>query len=63
MEIVTLSMHLHALTPKAALLSDDGKEKNAKWLPLSQIELDTSVLDKVVEVQIPEWLAMKNDLI
>jgi hypothetical protein len=61
--MIELNMHLHAETAKAVLLSDDGKEENAKWYPKSQVKCPTNELNKVVEVEMPEWLAKKEELI
>ena len=44
------------------LVSDDGDEEKAVWLPLSQIE----IVEKgkgIVEVTLPEWVAKDKKLI
>lgn len=61
-ELVDLTMHLHHKTEKAILVSDDGDEKRAVWLPLSQIEVET-LKGNAVEVTCPVWLAKNKGLI
>lgn len=63
-DIVDLSLHRHAETEKAILVSDDGDKKKAVWLPKSQIEidLDASKGNEIV-VACPEWLAKNKGLI
>lgn len=63
-------------TGKAILITDNGEELNAKWLPKSQVEVrdldrKTDVIKKngvrqrvdLVEITIPEWLAKQQGLI
>lgn len=62
-EMVDFRVNVHAVTPKAALLSklDEGKDQ-AVWFPKSTI-VSTSTLrrdDEDVEVSIREWIAQKN---
>lgn len=63
-DIIELTVHLHFKTDKAMLVSDDGDEKKAVWLPLSQVEykrLPNSA--NLIEVQCPDWLAKERGLI
>lgn len=57
----------HAETKLAILVSDDGVEKNAIWLPKSQIEIApnpaTGGSRAIVLVTLPEWLALTKNLI
>lgn len=52
-----LTLQLHHQTPDAILVSDDGDRDKAKWLPKSQIEY-TEKEKGIVEVTMPEWLAV-----
>jgi hypothetical protein len=75
--LTDLTLALHHRTEKAVLVSETGEESKAVWLPLSQVEIEeTSKVvvghDKrgqmvvgmpVVEVKLPEWLAIKNGLV
>lgn len=57
--IIDLHVHIHHKTEKAVLVSDDGDEENAVWLPLSQVELEP----RERTVTLPEWLAQDKGLI
>lgn len=58
-EKVELSLTLHHETDKAILVSED--DINKVWLPLSQIEILHSHVDKkLIEVEMPLWLAEKS---
>lgn len=62
--LIDITMQLHAKTDKAVLVSDDGERSHAKWLPLSQIELDDANTQRgMVVVTLPEWLALEKGLI
>jgi hypothetical protein len=60
--LTDVTMQLHHETDKAVLVSDDGDRDNAKWLPLSQIEIERKA-DGVVIVTLPTWLAKQEGLI
>lgn len=60
--IVDLTLQLHHETDRAILVSDDGEEEQAVWLPLSQCEVN-KLKGNVVEVTMPEWLAIDKKLI
>lgn len=62
-DLLDLTMQLHAETPKALLVSDDGIQKNAVWLPLSQIEYEKKPNSGIVIVTLPEWLAIDKGLV
>jgi hypothetical protein len=62
-EIVDLTVQLHAETAKAVLVSDDGIQKHAVWLPLSQIEIEKKPNSSIVVVTLPEWLALDKGLL
>ena len=61
-EIVDIDMHLHPTSSeRAVLVSKDGEEKNAVWLPISQIEVMPKQGNHVV-VTVPTWLAEERNL-
>lgn len=60
--LIDVTLKLHAETKLAILVSDDGVEKNAVWLPKSQIEY-TEPKNGVTEVTLPEWLATDKGLV
>ena len=39
-DVVDIRGQIHAMTDRAILFSDDGDRENAKWLPLSQVEVE-----------------------
>ena len=61
-DLVDVTMRLHHSTERAVLVSDDGDEKKAAWLPLSQIEV-AQRHGGTVEITMPEWLAKDKGLI
>lgn len=64
-DLVDITVQLHAATAKAILVSDDGDKAKAVWLPLSLIEWDRppSKPPYIVEVTLPEWLALDKGLL
>lgn len=62
MASIDLTLRLHHETPQAILVSDDGEEKHAVWLPKSQIEWQETK-PGYVEAVVPEWLAADKRLI
>lgn len=54
-----LTLILHAETEKALKVSETGEDKEAQWLPKSQIEFSHKGAG-VVEVTLPEWLASEK---
>jgi len=62
-ETVELSLQCHAETGKAMLLSDDGDEKNAIWIPKSQIVALPTETSGIGTYEIKEWIAKKNGMI
>jgi len=50
-DTITVDVHLHHQTELAYLVSDDGEEDNAVWVPKSQVTLEGE------ELTIPVWLA------
>ena len=61
-DLVEVSCNIHARTDKAILVSDDGDPSNGVWLPKSQIEF-VELGQSIVEVTMPEWLALDKGLI
>jgi hypothetical protein len=61
-ELVDLTLRLHHKTDRAVLVSDDGVEANAKWIPLSQCEVEIRQKGMCV-ITMPEWLAKDKELI
>ena len=59
---LTLTLKLHAETDRAIRVSDDGEDRNAVWLPKSQIEVG-ELKSGYVEVTLPEWLAIDKGLV
>lgn len=60
-KLVDLSLHYHLATDKAIMVSENGDEDKAVWLPKSQIEYE--IKKGSVEVTLPEWLAKAKGLI
>lgn len=61
-EILDLDMHMHHMTDRAVRVSSTGKDEDAVWLPLSQVEVLTQPGSRVVTVTIPTWLVDKHGL-
>jgi hypothetical protein len=65
MSRIKVSVTLHADPPSslAILVSDDGDENNAVWLPRSQIEYYGGDEGDIITVELPDWLAEAKGLI
>ena len=69
-DLVDVTVRKHAETPLAILISDDGVQSNAVWIPKSQCEIER-VEDNRVEdsgrslwtLTLPKWLAKDKGLI
>lgn len=61
--IVEVTVALHRYTDKAYFVSDDGNQKKAVWIPVSQIEAERDLGDGMYELSLPEWLAYDKGLI
>ena len=61
-EVIDITVQVHAKTDRAILVSDDGEESNAVWLPLSQVEVEMKQ-GGTAEITLPEWLALDKGLI
>lgn len=62
-KLIDLTLNVHLKTEKAILASDDGDKEKAVWLPLSQIEMESTKNDDIFEVTMPEWLAKEKGLV
>jgi hypothetical protein len=66
-DLIDLTLQEHARTKLAILVSDDGGQSKAVWLPLSQIEVavapGTGAAKGLVLVTLPEWLATERGLV
>ncbi len=62
-DIIDLDVKVHASTALAVLVSEDGEEGSAVWLPLSQVEIDSTARDAETTVSVPQWLAEEKGLV
>lgn len=64
-KLVDLTLEFRHETPRAYLVSDDGKTEH--WLPKSLVEMGDPVglnaTSEVREFTMPEWLAQREGLI
>jgi hypothetical protein len=61
---ISVVLHADPTSALAILVSDDGDEDNAVWLPRSQIEYDEKARKgDVITVTLHEWLAKDKGLI
>jgi hypothetical protein len=64
MSTVTLTLHVHHVTDKAVLVSEDGNRGKATWVPRSQVMMDDDVEpDECADITMPEWLATDKGLV
>ena len=56
--VVDVEVQIHVRTDRAILVSLDGDKDNAVWLPLSQVDFEDDG-SRIVEITMPEWLAIK----
>lgn len=61
-DVIDLDVKVHHATELAVLVSETGDKDDAVWLPLSQIEIDTTENGAETTVTIPEWLADEKGL-
>lgn len=63
-DLLDLEMVRHHTTERAVLVSLDGDPTKAVWLALSLVDVVTMNAAKaIVEVTIPEWLAIEKGLV
>ncbi len=64
--LVELTMFFHYQTEKALLVSDNNRNEDAIWIPISQCE-DYDILTggdhSEILIIIPEWLAIEKELV
>lgn len=61
---IYIEVTLHEETAMAILISDDGEEDTAVWIPKSQIDYnDRAAKGDIITITLPEWLAMGKGLI
>lgn len=61
--MIELTLHIHARTDLAVLVSLDGEKDAAVWLPRSEIEFRRLPRSNSVIVELPEWLAIEKGLV
>lgn len=59
---VELELCLHHQTPSALLVSDDGEEKRAVWVPKSLVTWEPTSGDGIM-AKMPEWIARDRGFI
>jgi hypothetical protein len=65
-ELIDIDCIYHTETEKAILVSEDGDEDNARWLPKSKIEYDDeSALRRGdhITISVERWLAEREWLV
>jgi hypothetical protein len=60
---ITVTLHADPPSALAILVSEDGDESTAVWLPRSQIEYSSGDEGDIITVELPEWLAEAKWLI
>lgn len=61
--LTDITVQLHQETQRAILVSDDGDLEKTVWLPKSQVEFAEKPGSDVIEVTLPEWLAIERKLV
>ena len=61
--LIDIFGRVHAETERAVRFSETGDDKDAVWLPRSQIEIEPASKAGYVTVTMPEWLAQEKGLI
>jgi hypothetical protein len=63
-DLVDLEMVRHHVTERAVLVSLDGDKRKAVWLPIAHVEVVCKNASRaIVEVTMPEWLAVERGLV
>lgn len=64
---VFAELHIHAVTAKAVLVSEEGDEDQAKWVPKSQIvegnKISNGDRGDVIELELQRWIAEREGFI
>jgi hypothetical protein len=61
-DLIDLTLQIHVMSDRAIRVSDDGDDKKAVWLPLSQCEVLPGP-GSIAVVTLPEWLATEKGLV
>lgn len=61
-DLIEIETGVYAETEKAILVGDSGDPNEGVWLPKSQIEY-REVGKQIIEITMPEWLALQKGLI
>jgi len=62
-DLIDLTVTIHAQTPAAIMISDDGEREHACWVPLAHTEINTRQPSGIAEITLPQWLARDRGLI
>lgn len=62
-ELVDVDCYLRHETDRAICVSLDGDRKGEVWLPKSEVEFEKTGVANVVCVTMPEWLAIRSELV
>lgn len=62
-EPLTLTLFLHKERDDWIVVSDDGERCNACTLPKNRIEIEYTDKPNIIEVTMPEWLALDRELV
>jgi hypothetical protein len=62
-ELYDVSLHFHARTAKAFLVSENGDRDKAVWLPVSQIKISDWKASGSITVTAPTWLLIEKGLL
>lgn len=60
--LAQLKVIRHYRRPRALLLSADGREEHAQWVPISMLTVHQEHRNVLV-ITLPEWLAVKKGFI
>ncbi len=61
--LVDVEVQVHHQTTAALLVSPVGTSAEKIWLPLSQIEAESTDSNEITVITLPEWLALEKELI
>lgn len=61
-DLIDVTVQIHMMTEHAVRVSDTGDDKDAVWLPLSQVEVLKRPRGTAL-LTLPEWLALEKGLI
>jgi len=61
-ELADLHVQIHARTSTRILVSDDGEEESAVWLPLKHLKIELKARGQAI-ITAPEWLLIDKELV